>query len=621
MFEVNSGSRPVRPSAAILASAVALALVLALAYVQTRQSLALGAPVRIAGTDLVVRPPAGWIQHPKLPGTFLLTRTARDADPSGRPERKISFTGGRNHVYFSPADLLTRDQQSPLSPEPAIIAGLPGVEVRRLVRREFRGWRYAHETIIRMACSPRGDFVRIDYEPLTEPTQGDLELLRAVSAAVRIETPGAALSAPDALAAAGVQIKPDAKWRFAAADFPEVSGCYLADLDPQEPYAIGMLRTWLAHGRSPADLVIDFAAERWERLLDPQQVRQRQRPDGATIAAAELDDDEAAVFAVQCVAAAPDQAVMLYLSAPPRGRAAARAVLEQLADELQFTRSSRDLDLNAALAAGAELAGQVRRDGIARTWTEPKSNAFHLAWSTLSATPVAGFAAARATAADGFEGVSAFSMHDRIERETWHLARDGIEFSRVIDGTLGDSPAIPIRIEDDRAAGSAKVRRVVTLQRRREGAPREQRRTIAPSSAFLSPPAETIAEALAARGTARGPQIVECLSRYGPAAHTRLLRPLPPAPPPDPASGSSPNLPSGSTPDLPPGQMPAGRPSASRAQPRLLVQYDFNPAGTVIAIDDDAELAWQQFAGLVVRRTEAEALMRHFRAIASLFAD
>ncbi|MCG3126233.1 MAG: hypothetical protein CHACPFDD_01063 [Phycisphaerae bacterium] len=603
MFEVHSGSRPVRPSAAVVASAAALALTLCLAWLQTRQSLALGAPVRIAGTDLVVRPPAGWVQHPNQPGTFLLTRGDRDGQPVGKPERRISFIGGRNHVYFSPADLLTRDQPSPLQPEPATIAGLPGVEVRRLVWREFRGWRYAHETIIRMACSPRGDFVRVDYEPLTEPTQGDLELLRAVSAAVRIDTPGATLSASDALAAAGIQLKTDPKWRFAAADFPDVQGCYLADLDPQQPYGIAILRTWLAPGRSPADLVIDFAAERWERLIDPQQVRQRQRADGAAVAAAEVDDDDAAVFAAQCVAAAPHQAVMLFLAAPPRARPAARAALEQLADNLQFAPTSRDLDLSAALAAGAELAEHVRREGIAGCWTNPQSSAFHLAWSNLSAAPVAGFATARKAVADGFDGVSAFSMHDRIERETWHVARDMVAFSRVIDGTLGDAPAIPIRIEDDRAAGSSRIQRVVTLQRRRDGAPREQKRAITPGNTFISPPSEPIAEARAAR-TGRSPCVVECLSRYGPATHTRLLRSLPAAP--TPARRT----------DEPAASSPGGR-----ELPRVLVQYDFNPAGTVLAIDEDGELARQEFAGLDVWRADAAALMRHFRKIADLFAD
>lgn len=72
MVDVYTGAKPGRPALLLVMSAAILAGTLGLAWWHVSAARALAPDVRVGDTPLLVRPPRGWLHHPKEPGTFIL---------------------------------------------------------------------------------------------------------------------------------------------------------------------------------------------------------------------------------------------------------------------------------------------------------------------------------------------------------------------------------------------------------------------------------------------------------------------------------------------------------------------------------------------------------------------
>ena len=239
MFEVYSGHKPGRKNLAVLLSGGVLIAALGIAWLQARSRLTLGDPVQIAGANLWVRPPKGWVEAE--PGTFVLI------SKDGRRQsidRRVRISTGRERMFESPyptrSAAVTR-----VDP----IGGLFALEqeLSRRVLTSAGEIAYSQTVIIRKAVSPRGDFILIEYEPLSVASAGDRLLLDAICAEIRFDEPALNVNPDQALRDAGVEFPLDSAWRVAAPGTSEPSGLYIGPAEAGKFFwSLGVFRARLA---------------------------------------------------------------------------------------------------------------------------------------------------------------------------------------------------------------------------------------------------------------------------------------------------------------------------------------------------------------------------------------
>lgn len=524
MYEVSSGTRPGRPALAAVLSGAILLVTLGLAWVQVRSTLALGSAQRIAGTNLVVRAPSGWRQHRDEPGTFVLLVHDSDDDPR-RPaiSKQVRFTAGRL-TAFSMADLAPSAVAGPI--RPASIAGIPGAQASRITQFRFRGRGYARETLIRHACTPRGDFVRVEYDPLTEPMPGDLELLEEICAAIQLDEPDARLEARAAMARAGVELPLPAGTVCSGGDFADVRGMYVLLQRGGHPLgALGVFRTWLAAGRTPPDLLADFAAEAWDAL----SLDEPRRDDTMTGAAlhwldAPAQADRSAYVSAGVVSFGPDRAALLLVAADPQDAEDARRAARELAVRMSIRDAFPDLD--RATQAGRALAAELRSPGTLRAaFGESRDLTYRgRAWDGRGPGEV-WVARSGPAGSEGYEGGSIHRYANREARSHWRLAPDGRAFALQLDALRGEA-GIPVSIVEAWDGGDRMERTLVT-RRRADERPRRTSWRVPVGDDFLCAALQDLAEARAAAAEEGQPGfLLRSTSLLGSGTHSRLLRPL-----------------------------------------------------------------------------------------------
>lgn len=236
MFEAYSGHKPGRKNLAVLLSGGVLIAALGMAWLQARSRLSLGDPVKIAGTNLWVRPPKGWVEAE--PGTFVLI--SKDVRRQSI-DRRVRFSAGRERMFERP---------NPTSDPPVKrvdpIGGLFAVEQEfsRRVLTSGGEMKYLQTVIIRKAVSQRGDFILVEYEPLSVASAGDHLLLDAICAEIRFDEPALNVNPDEALRDAGVEFPLDSAWRVAAPGESEPSGLYIGPAEAAESFwSLGVFRT------------------------------------------------------------------------------------------------------------------------------------------------------------------------------------------------------------------------------------------------------------------------------------------------------------------------------------------------------------------------------------------
>ncbi|HMQ15148.1 MAG TPA: hypothetical protein PKC49_04165 [Phycisphaerae bacterium] len=522
-MDVLTGSRPARPRMLLLLCGGVLVAMLALAGAQVRYARALGPRVLIPGVPLSVQPPRGWRPDVADPRVFRPTVGHRVRGGEGF-FRQIVYSYERRPAFVSPRELMREIDVRTRAESvlrPARLAGFDGVEAVRV-----RSGPYGHiQTLHRLAVSPRGDVVSIEYQPLADLDGGDLALMESLASAIRVDDATLSRGASQLLADCGVELGIPSDWRVCGPDLAGVPGFYgLGMHDDRTDFALLVMRTWLANGRTPLALLGQIAESDWRVDRDRAQFLQSRRPDGASVVLALHPEDPRGVLypSVRLVSLSPDEALLIAVSgaSPDLGRGNEAA--EWLAQHVRFAR--RFPELEAAQAAGARLAREIATAGLERWWGRAPSDRF-AAGAVFRGHAVLrerrGFVEAAPKPQYAGHALTDVSRAQReVTEETWEISGDGLEYTYTFarltsrrDGRIRDRTELSQRRARDPG--------VVTFTRR--GGDGRRAEVAQVGDAFVAPPVEALAESIAAHADS-GDWLIEAANALSPGTHTRLLR-------------------------------------------------------------------------------------------------
>lgn len=548
-------------------SALLLAASLGAAWFQARAKRALQPEREIAGTPLIVRPPHGWVEDPRRPGVFELY----DARvPQGAPAddslcvRRVEFDYEQLRDYTPPALLLrewTAGAHVRISePRAANIGALPGLEVRRVEEYQRSGAVYRREAVLRAACGPNGEAVRVVYWPLTGLTLADIDLIDELCAAVTIRGTLYGLSREEVFQKAGLRFNAPHNAAVLLIGPQEYRGvAVIGEADGGPDWALRVWRTWIDETRSPMAMIDDIREIAWR--VNPSFVRTRDwsRPDGAQIAALAPATLVPGSLRDRCgaavVMASPERAAVVGVCAASWRSMAALEAVADVADSLEFTGHGPVGDLPAARARARDFVERLSLRGASAWWGLRDLTRILL---TVGQTQRAAIQLARRAIGQGatrtYLGKETFvdEADARYRKIDWRLDPDaaGYEFS-LEEGMLGAlGAAEPVRWVTESRLGDEVTRRLKV-----SGQTRELTWSFPPGPTYLAPPAESAAALFVARQGA-GDWLFESSSIVARSSCSKLMRAVSPA-----ASGL----------------------------PRVLVVSDFMPSPNFIEFDPDGE--------------------------------
>ncbi len=370
MIEVYTGARPGHPRLLLVAVMTLLVCSVVAAWVQVRESRALGEPVRIEGTPLVVRPPRGWVQSKRYPDTFL--RPVRDSQGQAEIERRVEFGFVAHDTFVDPqraAIELGLVDPANLYVRPTRIAGYDALQIRSQLKVNRGGVTLQRVRVVVIATLPRGEVIYISYLPLTQLTMGDFHILDDLAAAVRLE---GVIDEPaeSALARTGVRFPVEAGWRFQPPYVREVPGLHVSGmLGDRSGWALTIVRTWLSEGRTLVDLVRDRAIEEWLARPDETNPTDGRRDDGARIVTLTNPTGGTSVtpLAVYGIESSRTEVVLCILHADNRSFGPADEIARGIVDSLTFDGPPMFSNLEGAAKQGREIAEWIRNGG-GRDW-------------------------------------------------------------------------------------------------------------------------------------------------------------------------------------------------------------------------------------------------------------
>lgn len=532
-FEVYTGARPGKPRLALVISAVMLAGVLGLAWIQARDKSALGPAQRVGDSPVWIRPPRDWRADPEDPYAIILP--AREEGWRRRVfpfERRIRLEWERLPTFRPLEDLLRLkrldDPRSVDSLRASRIGPFDALEVHKFVPKRIGRSNFLRETIVRITCLPRGHVLTVEYDPLIDIRPADLEILEDVSASLRIDD--RTLSGPpDAfLRQAGVDIPLEPGWQVVGADFPEVPGVFVGgSLNGVPRWSLGVFRTWLAPGRTVEDVLADFAAEHWQVWDIPALLAESTGADGSRVTTLRHPaSDQAATIvpSVRFIDRAPGQRVLLYLFTGAPHVDAADRIASDVAHALRVLPLETLPDLPAAIAAGESLATTLAQHGAVSRWGRGSKTTYTGNTPGGRVALLVSREARGRNAERGYEGLQLAQREGgrngrREERTWWSLDGGAQAYEWQSDFYLGQEQ---VYVRERRITPDGPVTRTLQID---DTPPR--RTSFTPGPAFVPPPAETVVEGWVARGEAPA-ALVERSAPFGTGTHTALLRHLPP---------------------------------------------------------------------------------------------
>ncbi len=578
MEELHVGTRPGRPGLMLMASAALLAGMLGLAWVQTYAARALGPPVELPGTPLVVRVPHGWVPSSDTPGVFLPELSA-DGGRRGELElRLIQFQFTRTPV-FQPLGSVERELlvhgSEIVDRRPARIGRFDGVEiVRRDPTRRFDLLR-----VIRVACLPKGEIIRIDYVTLTEPTPADFQLLDAICAAVEVREPAYQAGREAALAAAGIAAELPAEWHVSGAEFDGGENFRVQGMvDGYPGWVLSAGRSWLSAGRTPRDLLASVAEHFWMPLAREPVYEESTRPDGLTVAkvthpriGATTDRYQSA----RVVVAAPHDVLLILTISDADHWKAAEAAADALAGAVRFVDGGRAERLAAAEAAGRQIVQDVRERGMSSWWAGQPQRVYLLGVVGLRQVALVSERQPLSGEEKGYSGFDLLRLDSGEDRESahWAVADRGDEYVYSLrqDFELALTP-LRLQLDERRTSASRGVTRTLLLNER------ESTQEFVPGESFICPPLEALVEWIVAQSESGTSVLVEVSTRGpGPPTRTRIYRPYAPD---------------------------------ARGRPRLLRLEDFSPGADLLTFDASGNLVGLEFNGGSVEQVDEQTALR-----------
>lgn len=559
MVEVLSGSRPGRRTVATVLCAAAVAGALGLAALQVQQRRGLVDELRIPGTPLIVRVPRNWTASESAPGVFEL-RTSADGH-TDVVQRRIAFRYERLPAFRPVEQLLTEmyGVRGRVAAAPRKLGPLPAVQAQLAEALVIRGVRFARERVVVVGCSPRGDVIGLEYQPLTELTPSDHELLDAICAALRIDDAALTLAADEAMARAGLHFTPARDWTVFGPDFERVAGLSILALSEGVPaWSILVARTWLADGRTPAALLADFAATHWDvQEAAAPSVHESGARQIAAIRHPGFGREEPLFPSVWLVSEGPSRAAMLFVCAAPDRVAVADQAASELSRALRFTDTDLGIDVREATEAARKWVATSLKRGAEPWWGKLRHRASYTV-RTLAGVMDAQLdrEAVGGDAARGYVGSERFTRVDSSEsrKSEWSVDGTGRGYSYTFETlAVRGRRTVYSTVREQRRAGSDRVDRTVS------DGQSEQASSFVAGETFICPPLESVAEFWVAR-QAGGNWLFQVSSVGTAGSHTRLLRPLPPE-----AGG----------------------------RVRVLSIDDFFPRGALLSYDESAQLVQQ----------------------------
>ncbi len=529
-FEVYTGARPGRPLLTLVVCAALLAGTLALAWWQVQAASALGPLQQVGDLPLRVQPPKGWIADPRDPAAFVLPVRDEGWRSVALPfERRIRFEFEKLPRFLTVDELLRHSQltdpHAQQMARPASIGPYPGFETRRLEPFRIGRSNLFRETIIRMACLPRGYLITVVYDPLIDLRPADIQILDDVCKTLVIDDRSLADDPENYLAEAGFEFPLEDNWTIVWSDFAEVPGIYVGGtVDGWPAWSIGLFRTWCANDRTPEDLLVDFAAEFW--LIDDalDQIARSSGRAGATVYAMShpsgQDADTAYVLAYVIQQASPPATAILVGCADPDTIDAVSSVAARIATNLRLTPTALLPPLEIAEQSGRTLVAELATRGATPRWGSSRVNLTFRGRTSRGAVTYRSSREPRGrNASRGYEGVEILESTRQRERAEWSLGPRAQSYEHTEDFFVGSER---VRIVERRAGPQTDIVRMVAIEDRGE-----HRVTFKPSPLFVAPPVEFVVEGWVAAGEPRY-AIVEYSTRFGPATNSVLLRTLPP---------------------------------------------------------------------------------------------
>jgi hypothetical protein len=348
MFEVYSGHKPGRKNLAVLLSGGVLIAALSMAWLQARSRLTLGDPVQISGAKLWVRPPKGWVEDE--PGTFVLI------SKDGRREsinRRVHISAGRERMFESPYPT-SNPRVTRVDPIGGLFALEQELTDSRRVLTSHGPREYTQTIIIRKAVSPRGDFILVEYEPLSVASAGDHLLLDAICAEIRFDEPALNVNPDQALRDAGVEFPLDSDWHVAAPGKNEPSGLYIGPAAGGKSFwSLGVFRTRLDSDDLKKELE-RFVGRRGVRLAPSfLEYLPPIRSDGVDAVGVLYGGQKSFTRSFWMASAGETQSVLIIAFATPDSVDDANRAAQRVAETIRFT--------SGAPVTAASLAELVRQ--------------------------------------------------------------------------------------------------------------------------------------------------------------------------------------------------------------------------------------------------------------------
>lgn len=591
LVEVHNPARPGRPKLLLFLCAGALVSALVLAWLQVQQTLSLGPPLTLVETPLTIRAPRGWAQEPTDPRTFHpAPKERRSSGLSDVLERRVRFIYERGPGFIAPERLVEREWNRTLAElpgalpqvlrerQPRKIGGMPAVQYHRVIPVQQREGVVTFETIMRVACTPRGDMIGVEYWPLLEASLADLELLDRICDAIRVDGLTSQLSSLELQKRVGLRFPIARDWMlFGPGQEGDAELSILVSYDDLPRWAVSLYRTWLLPPRTPQDLLRDFGLRYWALPLDESErmIQLSSRRDGATLAALSPTGNRSLgqPLAVMVVSKSPEETALVIVHGDSENRAVAQQAALDLAREMTFEKPDLGWDMAAALDNGVELAKLLTASGATPWWGRTPAPAYYD--GRVGSTRAVWLSRADALTPDaqsGYRGFRGFLTDDgSFMLESWSLGPRGVDYELSREfGREKSGPQPPFRtISESRETSGGAVRRTI-----RDSRQNTVNSTMPVSERFVSPPMESVAEAWVA-GRESGAWIIEVSNIEGCGLSTRLLRSLP-------------------------------RDGKGRA--RLAIYEDYAPRSRVVAIDDDGEAAYVPVDGGEFTRVQPNQL-------------
>lgn len=527
LVEVQTGSKPGRPTLLLILSAGVLALSLSTAWIQAHEKLSLAEPRPLAaGSPLIIRPPRGWVEN--QPGVFVLLQRNAGDEREGF-ERRVMFTHRRAPGYIDPRDVILnwdqRESAASIDATPARLAGIDAVEVIRRRRLRAFGGIVEQETILRVACFPTGDIVGVEYWPMEALTVADEQLMNSICDAVQLST-------------VNVQAADDAVMAALGVEFPIPPGCavvgtasdglptlYLRSTSPALPFIVEVRRTWLAAGRDGSDLLADYSRTHMPWLRSRPRVVAHSRPDRVNVHTLYLPASVGVGRTAPAIllSTSSSDCVLLTYQAKTDTDALAGRIAQQLAETLVLKRSPLLPDLAAAADAGVELAELIQARGALPWWARRRQDALFVgrageveAAARVRVVPSGGDSA-------GYSGsTTAVDTSSRdAHRSEWRLDGRAIGYTLELQKRQVGYLEPEVVVSEARDPSDSNVRR-----RRGVGAGPPVESSFPVEADFVAPPVETVAAAWAARRE-EGAWLITVSNPEGAGVSSRLLIALP----------------------------------------------------------------------------------------------